>query len=244
MDGCRGRAFGSWGCRRTAPTRNTCACPLRNLHPKPPGLSWEEAAALPLAGVTAYRGLVTRGELGAGETLVVTGIGGGVATMALTIARARGARVMVTSGSPAKLARARERGAEGGALYTEPEWVATLRTLAGSAGPDLAIDGSGGATFDLLMDLLRPGGRLISYGATLGPAPRAEVRRLFWKQLDLRGTTMGSPRDFEGLVRLFSAPEPGAPRPVINSVFPLAEASAAHRQMESGERFGKIVLVP
>jgi zinc-binding alcohol dehydrogenase/oxidoreductase len=218
--------------------------PAANLHPKPPGLSWEEAAALPLAGVTAYRGLVTRGELSAGETVVITGIGGGVATMALVIARARDARVLVTSGSTAKLARARELEAVGGALYTDPEWVATLRTLAGGAGPELAIDGSGGETVDRLMDLLRPGGRLVSYGATLGPAPRAEVRRLFWKQLDLRGTTMGSPRDFEGLVRLFSRPAAGAPRPVIDAVFPLVEAAAAHRRLEAGEQFGKIVLVP
>ena len=218
--------------------------PAANLYPKPPALSWEEAAALPLAGVTAFRALVTRGEVREGETVVVTGIGGGVATMALAIARRHGARVQVTTGNPAKLARARELGAEGGALYTDSDWVATLRTLAGGEGPDLAIDGAGGETFDRLLDLLRPGGRLVSYGATLGPAPRTEVRRLFWKQLDLRGSTMGSPRDFAGLVRLFSASDPAAPRPVIDAVFPLVEAAAAHRRMEAGEQFGKIVLVP
>jgi NADPH:quinone reductase-like Zn-dependent oxidoreductase len=218
--------------------------PAANLYPKPPALSWEEAAALPLAGVTAYRAVVTRGQVRPGETVVVTGIGGGVATMALVIARRVGARVLVTSGSEAKLDRARALGAEGGALYRDESWVARLREMAGGAGPSVAIDGSGGESLDRLMDLLAPGGRFVSYGATLGPAPRAEVRRLFWKQLDLLGTTMGSPRDFAGLVRFFSPESEPPPRPMVDTVFPLAEAAAAHRRMESGEQFGKIVLVP
>jgi NADPH:quinone reductase-like Zn-dependent oxidoreductase len=219
--------------------------PAGNLYPKPPALSWEEAAALPLAGVTAYRAVVTRGEVRPEETVVVTGIGGGVATFALGIARRLGARVLVTSGSEAKLARAHELGAFGGAIYRDEGWVARLREMAGGDGPDVAIDGSGGETFDRLLDLLAPGGRLVNYGATLGAAPRTEVRRLFWKQLDLRGTTMGSPRDFAGLVRFFSGDSgAGPPRPVVDALFPLAEAADAHRRMEAGEQFGKIVLVP
>jgi NADPH:quinone reductase-like Zn-dependent oxidoreductase len=159
--------------------------------------------------------------------------------MALVIARHLGARVLVTSGSEAKLARARELGAEGGVCYRDPEWVARVRELAGGGGPDLAIDGAGGETFDRLLDLLKPGGRLVSYGATLGPAPRTEVRRLFWKQLDLLGTTMGSPRDFAALVRLVTE---GQIRPVIDQVFPLADAPAAHCRLEAAEQFGKVVL--
>lgn len=218
--------------------------PAANLYTKPSGLSWEEAAALPLAGVTAYRAVVTRGEVRVGETVVVTGIGGGVATMALAIARKRGARVLVTSGSEAKLARARELGAEGGVLYTDPEWVRSLRAMAGGAGPSLVIDGAGGEGWDRLLDLLAPGGRLVSYGATRGPAPGMEIRRLFWKQLDLRGSTMGSPRDFVAMTALFSGAEGPAPPVAVDRVYPLAESAEAHRRMEAGEQFGKIVLVP
>jgi zinc-binding alcohol dehydrogenase/oxidoreductase len=223
--------------------------PATNVLPKPERLSWEEAAALPLAGLTAYRAVVSRARVRAGETVLVTGIGGGVATVALLIARSLGARVLVTSGSEAKLARARELGAEGGASYRDAGWVEVIRQLAGEGGPDVAIDGAGGATFAALLDALKPGGRLVSYGATGGPAPQLEVRRLFWKQLDLLGTTMGSPRDFAGMVRLFAEPRPAGDRqvanpltPVVDRVFPLAEAAAAHQRMEAAEQFGKIVL--
>lgn len=213
--------------------------PAANVCPKPPHLSWEAAAALPLAGLTAYRALVTRGQVRAGETVVITGIGGGVATLALLMARQLGARVFVTSGSEAKLERARSLGAEGGVIYRDADWVARLRELTGG-GPDLAVDGAGGETFDRVLDLLKPGGRLVNYGATLGPAPQTEVRRLFWKQLDLRGTTMGSPNDFAAMVRFVEA---GNLMPVVDRVFPLADAAEAHRRMERAEQFGKIVLV-
>jgi zinc-binding alcohol dehydrogenase/oxidoreductase len=223
--------------------------PAANLFPKPERLSWEEAAALPLAALTAYRAMVSRARVGAGETVLVTGIGGGVATFALLIARHLGARVLVTSGSEAKLERARALGAEGGADYHDPKWVEAIRRLAGGGGPDVAIDGTGGTTFAQLLDVLKPGGRLASYGATRGPAPEMEVRRLFWKQLDLLGTTMGSPRDFAGMVRMFTEPRHAGDRqvvnpltPVVDQVFPLAEAAAAHRRMEAAEQFGKIVL--
>jgi zinc-binding alcohol dehydrogenase/oxidoreductase len=213
--------------------------PAANVLPKPERLSWEEAAALPLGGLTAYRAVVSRAQVRAGETVLVTGIGGGVATFALLIARQLGARVLVTSGSPAKLERARALGAEGGADYQDPGWVEAVRRLAGDGGPDVAIDGAGGETFAQLLDVLKPGGRLVNYGATRGPAPRTEVRRLFWKQLDLLGTTMGSPRDFAAMTRLFAE---SALMPVVDQVYPLEEAAAAHRRMEAAEQFGKIVL--
>jgi NADPH:quinone reductase-like Zn-dependent oxidoreductase len=213
--------------------------PATNVFPKPERLTWEEAAALPLAGLTAYRAMVSRAQVGAGETVLVTGIGGGVATFTLLIARHLGARVLVTSGSDAKLERARSLGAEGGASYHDAGWVEAIRELAGDGGPDVAIDGAGGETFTALLDVLKPGGRLVSYGATRGPAPQTEVRRLFWKQLDLLGTTMGSPRDFAGMTRLFAE---NPLTPVVDRVFPLAEAPAAHQRMEAAEQFGKIVL--
>lgn len=211
--------------------------PAANLHPKPAALSWEEAAAVPLASVTAYRALATRARVQAGETVVVTGIGGGVATCALIIARRLGAKVYVTSGSDAKLAAARARGAHGGANHHADDWTKTLVAEIGGR-PDIVIDGAGGETFNKSLDLLKPGGRLVSYGSTTGAAQNVEIRRIFWKQLNVLGSTMGSPREFAEMVTLYE----GGLRPVIDKVFPLDRAAEAHRRMDAGEQFGKIVL--
>jgi len=213
--------------------------PADALFPRPVGLSVEEAAAIPLAGLTAYRAVVTRGRVQTGETVLVLGIGGGVATFALLIARHLGARVLVTSGSDEKLERARALGAEAGFNYRTGNWVAAAREAAGGMGPDLIVDGTGGATFDQALDAVRPGGRVVSYGATTGPAPQLQVRRLFWKQLHLLGTTMGSPDDFRGMLALFGD---GGLRPVVDTVFPIAETGAALRRMDEAAQFGKIVL--
>lgn len=209
--------------------------PAQNAVRKPPHLSWEEAAALPLAGLTAYRAL-RRGRLRAGETVLVPGIGSGVSTMVLMLARHLGAQVAVTSGSAEKLERARALGAAYAISHREPDWAARLVKEFGA--PDLAVDGAGGETFAACVAAVRPGGRVVSYGATAG-ACQLEVRRLFWKQLDLLGSTMGSPRDFRELVALTAA---GGLRPVIDQVFPLSEASRAFDRMERGEHIGKIVL--
>ncbi|HXX38497.1 MAG TPA: zinc-binding dehydrogenase [bacterium] len=215
------------------------AVPAENVSPCPQGLSAEEAAALPLAGMTAYRAVATRGRVQRGETVLVTGIGGGVATFALLIARHAGARVLVTSGSDAKLERARALGAEGGFNYQTSDWVKAAKAATGGAGPDLIIDGAGGAVFDQAMDALRPGGRVVTYGGTLGPVPELVVRRVFWKQLDIHGTKMGSPEDFRGMLALFG--EKGL-RPVVDRVFPLAEAGQALAHMAQRSQFGKIAL--
>ena len=212
--------------------------PADSLFPRPAGLSDEEAAALPLAGLTAYRAVVTRGGVRDGETVLVTGIGGGVATFALLIARQRGARVLVTSGSDEKLARARDLGAEAGFNYRTSNWVKAVRA-ATNGGPDLIVDGTGGETFGQAVDVARPGGRVVTYGATTGATRDFLVRRIFWKQLDVLGSTMGSPDDFRAMLALFG---PGGPRPVVDMVFPLAEAGAALRRMEEAAQFGKIVL--
>jgi len=212
--------------------------PADSLFPRPAGLSDEDAAALPLAGLTAYRAVVTRGGVRDGETVLVTGIGGGVATFALLIARRRGARVLVTSGSDEKLARARDLGAEAGFNYRTSEWVKAVRA-ATNGGPDLIVDGAGGETFGQAVDAARPGGRVVTYGATTGTTREFLVRRIFWKQLDVLGSTMGSPDDFRAMLALFGA---GGPRPVVDTVFALAEAGAALRRMEEAAHFGKIVL--
>ncbi len=211
--------------------------PADHLHHKAPHLSFEEAAAIPLASVTAYRALVTRAQVKAGETVLVTGIGGGVATSALRIATHLGAKVYVTSGSDQKLDAARTHGAAGGVNHRNPEWPRDMIAAIGGR-PDVVIDGAGGDTFNKALDLLTPGGRLVSYGATTGPAQHVEVRRIFWKQLNVLGSTMGTRADFAAMARLYA----DGLRPIVDQVMPLDEAAQAHRRMEDGRQFGKIVL--
>ncbi len=213
--------------------------PASNVYPKPEALSMEEAAAIPLASLTAYRAVVTRARVQPDETVVVTGIGGGVSTFALLIARRLGARVFVTSGSDEKIARACELGAAGGVNYHAEDWAKQLVALVGAQGPDVVVDSVAGATFDAALEIVRPGGRIVTFGATTGPAPKIEVRRIFWKQLTILGTTMGNPDEFAQMLRLY---EDGSMKPVIDRIFPLAEAAEAHRRMEEARQLGKIVL--
>ncbi|OJW23048.1 MAG: alcohol dehydrogenase [Planctomycetales bacterium 71-10] len=212
--------------------------PATNIHPKPTGLSWEEAAAIPLAGLTAYRALIPRAGAKAGEIVFIPGIGSGVATFALLFAKKLGAKVLVSSSSEAKLERARTLGADGGVNYKDAKWVDKARELSGGEGVDVVIDGVGGPTYDHCIDLLRPGGRMATFGATTGPVPDIATRRVFWKQLNLLGTTMGSPADFAAMLALFD----GSLRPVVDRTFPLADAAEAHRRMDEAGQFGKIVL--
>jgi len=211
--------------------------PVANVAPKPKALTFEQAAALPLAGLTAYRAVVTRANVQAGEKVLVTGIGGGVAAFALQIAAVRGAQVFVTSGSDEKLARARELGATGGVNYHSADWGKEIVALTGG-GPDVVVDSVGGETFNKAIEILKPGGRLVTYGATTGAASKMEIRRIFWKQLSLFGSTMGTSEEFGAMLKLY---ETGL-SPVVDKVFDLAEAAEAHRRMEEGGQFGKIVL--
>jgi zinc-binding alcohol dehydrogenase/oxidoreductase len=212
--------------------------PARNVFPRPARLSWEEAAALPLAGLTAYRALVSRARIRTGETVLVIGIGGGVATIALRLARAAGCRVLVTSSSDEKIARARELGAAGGVNYTGGDWPAAVRELAGGRGVDVVVD-SVGSTWADSVSCLRPGGRVVVFGGTGGGKVEMLVRPVTLGQVSILGTTMGSPRDFAGLL---AAVEHQSWAPVIDSVRPLAEAADAHAREEAGEHFGKLVL--
>jgi zinc-binding alcohol dehydrogenase/oxidoreductase len=211
--------------------------PSGNIHPKPTALSFEEAAAIPLAALTAYRAVVSRARVRAGETVLVTGIGGGVSTFALQIAAHLGARVLVTSGSDAKLARAREMGAAGGANYRTQDWAREIAAQS-KGGPDVVIDSVGGETFAKCVEILKAGGRIASYGATTGPVKDFVLRNLFWRQATAVGTTMGSPREFAAMLKLYDQ----GLRPVVDKVFPLADTVAAHRRMEEAGQFGKIVL--
>lgn len=212
--------------------------PSENVCPKPSRLSWEEAAALPLAGLTAYRALFARARVHDRDTVLVLGAGSGVSTFAVSLACHAGARVLVTSSSREKIERARELGADAGVDYTAGDWVEEVRALAGGRGVDVVID-SVGSTWPDSLRCLAPGGRLVVFGATGGGTAELPVRPFYGGQFSLLGTMMGSPRDFAGLL---AAVERGRWKPVVDSVRPLAEAAAAHARMEAGEQFGKLVL--
>jgi len=214
------------------------AVPRAFLHPIPDGIGFEEAAAFPLVFETAYRMLVTRARLQAGEWVLVWGIGGGVATAALAIAKALGANVVVTSSSDAKLARAREVGADAGVNHATEDVVAAVKEVTGG-GAHVVVDDVGEATWRRTLDAARTDGRIVVCGATTGPNPPAALHRVWWKQLSILGSTMGSPEDFSGAYDLVAS---GRARPIVDAVFPLAEAAAAHARVEAGEQLGKVVL--
>jgi zinc-binding alcohol dehydrogenase/oxidoreductase len=211
--------------------------PAENVFPKPSHLSHEEAAALPLAALTAYRALVTRGEVKEGETVVLPGIGSGVATFLVQIAVAWGARVFVTSGSDEKIEKAKVLGAEGGVNYNSGDWSKELKGMAGSV--DLSVDHVGGEAFNALVSLAKPGSRIVVFGATAGPTPKAMTIRIALKHLDVLGTAMGTNEEFGAMLDLYA--EHGL-RPVINETFSLEKTAAALKHMEEGKGIGKIVL--
>ena len=212
--------------------------PAANLFPKPTRLSWEEAAAFPLAALTAYRALFTRARLQPRETVLVLGAGSGVSTFAIQLATQAAARVLVTSSSDEKIERAREIGADAGVNYaTTPDWPAAVQDLGGA---DVVLDAVG-STWQQSLECVRgKGGRVVVFGATGGTDVALQVRPFYFSQHALLGTMMGSPDDFAGLMRMI---EQGAWRPVIDSVRPLADAPAALERMISGAQFGKLVLI-
>lgn len=243
----------SWGNRESAPESGweilgdhrwgtyagLVQVPADCLAPKPEGLSWEQAAALPLVGLTTYRALFSRGRLCEGESLLVLGAGGGVATMAVLLGDAVGARVVVTSSAADKVQRSQQLGAAGGVLYTEADWVQAARDLsAGGQGFDVVLDSVGSWAESLAC--LRPGGRLVALGASRAESVVLEPRPFYFGQFELIGTTMGSPRDFAGLLALVDERQVG-PLP-ISKTFSLDQAADAHRYLERGGGFGKVVL--
>jgi zinc-binding alcohol dehydrogenase/oxidoreductase len=213
--------------------------PGKNIFPKPSHLSFEESAAVPLASLTAYRAVFNRTKIEAGYTVLITGIGGGVACFILQFCVTLGARVLVTSGSDEKIKRAIDLGADGGANYRSDDWVARIKSEIGEGRLDAVIDGSGGANFDKILDVVSPGGSITTYGATLGPADGVNVRRIFWKQLNVSGSTMGTPDEFCKAIEFINKHRL---HPIIDKVYPLTEAASAHHRMEQAKQFGKIVL--
>lgn len=213
--------------------------PSEVLAPRPPGWSWAESAALGLVGVTVQRALVSRGRLGAGESVLVLGAGGGVATMAVQLAHAVGATVWVTSSSRQKIDHAQSLGARGGVLYTDPDWVRQARDLSPHAdGFDVVLDSVG--TWEAAIAAARPGGRIVVLGASRAERAEIDVRPYYFGQYELIGTTMGSPRDFADLMTLLADGRLGPP-PIARS-YPLDQAAEAHAELETGRAIGKIVL--
>ncbi len=234
----QGPDFSILGLPRAGTLADYVTIPIENLARKPAHLTAEQAAALPLAGVTAWRALMTRGAMKAGERVLISGVGGGVALFALQFALAGGADVYVTSGSEEKINRAEELGAKGGVLYSEPGWRKKLSAEVPS-GFDVIVDGAGGDGFGELARLLGPAGRLAFYGGTRGKWSQILPQHLFFRQVALLASTMGSPEDFEEMVAFVGKHELV---PMVDQNFPLADGAAAFAHLNGGTQFGKVVL--
>lgn len=211
--------------------------PFENVHPKPKHLNSAEAAALPLAGLTAYRALFSRAGLTEQERVLINGIGGGVALIGMQMAIAWGAEVHVTSSSPGKREHALKMGATSAIDYTEDGWG--KQAARDTGGFDVILDGASGPGFEELLDALNPGGRIALYGRTAGPLPQLQSAKIFYKQASIMGSTMGSSAEFTAMLDLVSREEIN---PVIDSRFALEQTEEAFRYMEAGKQFGKIVI--
>jgi NADPH:quinone reductase-like Zn-dependent oxidoreductase len=231
--------FGLLGEHRPGTFAERAVVPAASLGGRPPHLSWAEAAAFPLVYLTAWRMLVTRAVLRAGETVLIHGIGGGVSLAALDIAHRIGARTIVTSGSPAKLERARALGADATIDYGSADVAREVRALTAKRGADVVVDSTGAATWMASLKAVSRGGRIVTCGATTGPNPSEEIRLIFWNQLSILGSTMGSVGDWTSLLAHVSE---WRLRPVVDSVVALADGRSAYDRMERKAQFGKIVL--
>ncbi|MCA1828964.1 MAG: zinc-binding dehydrogenase [Myxococcales bacterium] len=234
----QGKDFLILGMPRQGTMAEKIAIPSSMVVELPDHISFQDAAALPVAGITAYRALTTRGGLRKGEHVLVTGIGGGVATLALLFAKAMGADVSVTSGSDEKLEAARKLGAVGAANYNAKGWEKDLVAQAGRP-PNLIVDGAGGDGLNALISAAAPAARIVLYGATRFSPSRLDMPKIFFKQLDIRGTTMGTDDEFKAMLALVANHRIN---PVIDRVFPLGQAVEACQLLEKSGQMGKILL--
>ena len=235
----QGEEFGILGLPENGTQAEYVKVPAENIFAKPDFLSFEQAAALPLAGITGYRALFTQGKLESGQVVVISGIGGGVSSLMLAMAVGRGAKVYVTSGSDEKIAAAVADGAIAGVNYRNEDWVEQLQALTASDGIDLVVDSAGGEGFSSLLDCLKPGGRLTFFGATRGNPPSINLRGMFFKQATIQGTTMGSNADFAGMIDLVNDLKM---QPRIDGPISIKDIRQAYNKMHAGEQFGKLVL--
>ncbi len=213
--------------------------PAQNVRRIPSSISNEVAAGFTLATLTAWRMLVTRANVQAGEQVLIQGIGGGVALAALQIAKLRGAHVWVTSGSDEKLAKAAALGADETLNYRNMDVAREIRSRTGKRGVDVVVDSVGAATWQQSLGSLGKRGRLVSCGATTGPMVETDMRRMFWNQWTLMGSTMGNDAEFDAVVAELAA---GRLLPPIDAVFPIAEGRRAFERLQAASQFGKLVL--
>jgi NADPH:quinone reductase-like Zn-dependent oxidoreductase len=206
----------------------------------PAHIGYEDAASFILTNMTAWRMVVTQGRCGPGQDVLIIGVGGGVSSTAVQIATLCGARVIVTSSSDDKLARARQLGADVGINYaTNKDWAKAVLEATGRRGVDLVIENVGAATWKASIQSLKKGGRLVTCGATTGPIGETDIRVVFWKQISLIGSTMANRKEFHDVMRLFFA---GRLRAIVDEVVPLEAGGAAQQRLGEGKQFGKIVL--
>ncbi len=213
--------------------------PEENAYPIPGHLSFQDGAALPLTFLTAWRLLVSKARIRAGESLLIIGIGGGVAGAALQIGKLSGARVFVTSGSNEKLEKAREFGADETLNHKQSDYAQQIHAITKKAGVDVVFDSVGTQTWEKSIKCLKRGGRLVTCGATSGSSANIDIPRLFWNQISIFGSTMANRKEFLDMMR---AVDHGKIKPIIDRVFPLKDALSAQKRMEDQNQFGKIVL--
>jgi NADPH:quinone reductase-like Zn-dependent oxidoreductase len=229
------------GYRRNGGYAELVTAPGVNVAPKPKNLSWEEAAALPLVTLTAWHMLVTKAQVQPGEDVLIHAAGSGVGSIGIQIAKLFRARVIATAGSDEKLTRARELGADDVINYTQEDWPKEVRRLTDRKGVDIVFEHTGTSTWGGSIALLKNNGRLVTCGATSGFDARTDLRQVFYRQLSILGSFMGSKRE---LLEALPFVESGQIRPVVDQVLPLADAKRAHELMEDRAQFGKLVLVP
>ena len=218
----------------TVPAHNVARVPQVS-----PELTWAEAAAFSLVTLTAWRMLVTRARLRSGETALIWGIGGGVSLAALRIAKLLDARVIATSSDDAKLAAAKQLGADVTLNHRTQQVAQEVRALTNKRGVDVVVENVGAATWDDSLRCLRRGGRLVTCGATSGPQVSLDLRRLFWHHWSLLGSTMGNAAEYAEIVRRLSQ---GQLRPIVDRVYPMAQAPRAFERLSKGEQLGKVVV--
>ncbi len=232
-------SFGIMGLSRAGTFADYTALPYMNIYRKPEHLSFQEAAAFPLTYLTAWRMIVSKGELKPGQTILIHGIGGGVAQAALKIAKLMGANIIVTSSSRQKLESAIKNGAHHAILYTENNIAEKVKEFTSGRGADLIIDSVGAATMQINHELAKKGGRIVLCGVTSGAKTEINLQALYWNQLKIFGSTMGSNNEFKMMIDFINI---NKIRPEIDSVFPLSDTIKATELMEKGAQTGKIIL--
>lgn len=215
------------------------AVPARNVMAIPDDFDFVQAAAVPLVFATAWRALITRGQVRPGEDVLILGASGGVASAAIQIAKLAGANVYAVTSSPEKMEKARALGADWVVDRTQEHWSKAVFMATGRRGVDLVLENVGAATWFDSLRSARKGGRIVTYGATTGARPQTEIRYIFWKQLTILGSTMSTRQEFREVMSLVWQ---GRLKPVVDSVFSMADAQAAYRRLEAGEQFGKVVI--